>query len=1288
MGGSSDPFVGEPIQPGEPSGTSTGSGVDYSLSVPEDASFIGADGKKVGKIKSAYNIIKELSKATGIPVDARTKTFLRNARKKASGYRQRGRNIVHVRDASDIQTVAHEFGHIFDEALGHKSQAPTQKMIDYLQNHPNPNVRAWINLYDPKTQHREVIAEYAKYWLLDRNRAIAFGGKAFTEFWEKSLDEKGWLKPMQQAAQDFRLYSDASALDQIKSSIDLEDKRDAEDGSWFAKLRKGMADYTLPFDEITQAMRKHLGDRYDASKDVRVLKLAQPSIIDNIVNACLHSNLVDPEGNVVLKRDGTEFGSFEQIISKVSIDDELDFNALLKALHSLDRAKAKKLLMDKNINATEAIGEILSKHPDWLDIVIELEEWYTQFMQTWLVDTGLLEQSAFNHMRSMYPFYVPGFRSGMERGSGKTGPGNMMSNGVGKATGGSQNTYNHIMGFVEYMQKYVTNYKTIEAMRAFYDAVLTTPGLESIAERTQSDIEHVNREPANEAAMKAVREAIRKIQRNQSGTIDAAAETAILDAIEGLSPDGWIYKDTASGNDVLNIPLASGKMGRLVVYNKPILKALLKQTTIKRTAITRALGTVTRFLSANATGRNPMFAMQNFAGDTQTAMVTGGAKYQGKGKNAVTDFLSGTWLGFIPMQIAGTGDYLVNVIRDTMGKSTSEAYRQFQIFGKLGYSHSSREGKTQREMRRSLYGKGKQINAANVKHTMGKIAYAPIAAIEGFAGFFEDATRFTQYKNSGTGETYGERLSQGKVAREATVDFSKQGEWSEDGAFIKAIIPFFGATIQGIDKTLSTFSKENEGKRVQIATRLVVNGIMTQLVIGALRNMTWDDEEKEAYDRMSVYEKNKYHHVKLPSGKFVRIKRSQDALIQYADAIGTVLGNTLTGYEGDSWGDLVAFSKEIAGNMALSFDTVFDPFNDARNNVTYYGSDIDDYSMQKLTTTERFKADTPIAYRALSAALTMAGIELSPQQTEYVIGQFTGSFGNVGSGILQLGAEENLNAQTAAEMIVDYIAGKFIIDPVYTNDISSTFYDNKKNMEDMLNEVKAGHSPAMLKGGLTDEEARKAVAEGEALLKGDVDAAYDMAQDLWDEYDAILSNELMTKSEQEMAAREVREQINQVMLSANVKMADYWHKYGVGTSEQAAAQNLLEILGMDIATPTMPTDYEKLPQTFLDDEDQPYMQMAKAVYEATGNAKALPHPNEGFELGGVDYVIEGEDLDGWNRAYKDGYTRYLERSAGGFNGMSAEEQLKTLKKAHDEGHKASKAWYMEKYQLKEKKTKK
>ena len=190
----------------------------------------------------------------------------------------------------------------------------------------------------------------------------------------------------------------------------------------------------------------------------------------------------------------------------------------------------------------------------------------------------------------------------------------------------------------------------------------------------------------------------------------------------------------------------------------------------------------------------------------------------------------------------------------------------------------------------------------------------------------------------------------------------------------------------------------------------------------------------------------------------------------------------------------------------------------------------------------------------------------------------------------------------------------------------------------MINEVKAGHSPAFIRADLSESEANKAVAEGKALLKNEVEAAYDMATELWDEYDAVLSNKLMTPSEQDAAAREIREQINRVMIEANTRMADYWTKYGVASQTQAAAQNLLEAIGAkDIANPTMPTAYDELPQTFIDDENMPYMQMAKAVFDATGKASAIPHPNEKFTSGGVEYTIGDEDWERWTDEYKRGY---------------------------------------------------
>ena len=74
-----------------------------------------------------------------------------------------------------------------------------------------------------------------------------------------------------------------------------------------------------------------------------------------------------------------------------------------------------------------------------------------------------------------------------------------------------------------------------------------------------------------------------------------------------------------------------------------------------------------------------------------------------------------------------------------------------------------------------------------------------------------------------------------------TTDFSKRGS-AEEIKYAKLLIPFFGAQVQGVYKTARLFSSENAGHRAQIAGRILINGVMANLILAAIRNLTWKDD--------------------------------------------------------------------------------------------------------------------------------------------------------------------------------------------------------------------------------------------------------------------------------------------------------------------------------------------------------------------------------------------------------------------------------------------------------------
>ena len=94
------------------------------------------------------------------------------------------------------------------------------------------------------------------------------------------------------------------------------------------------------------------------------------------------------------------------------------------------------------------------------------------------------------------------------------------------------------------------------------------------------------------------------------------------------------------------------------------------------------------------------------------------------------------------------------------------------------------------------------------------------------------------------------------------------------------------------------------------------------------------------------------------------------------------------------------------------------------------------------------------------------------------------------------------------------------------------------------------------------------------------------------------------------------------------------------------------------------------------------MKRAQAVWEATGDDSALPHPSYTFSSYGVEYEVESAARDYFNLQYKMAYQKYLYENSKTWDIMSDKEKLEVLKDAHEKGRDAAKAWYKKLYGIK------
>lgn len=1251
-----------------------------------------------GKAKSGSQIMQNLEQVTGIPIDTRLKKYLRERKKRTAGYAYSKYGTTHVKDASDVETAMHEYGHVFDEQLNLTSKlsaAEIDKMLANLESNPE---ELDIGAYTESELRGETIAELTRRWFVDRDAGIAFGGEHAVNVLETALSGKNWLKGIQEAAVDYRLKVASTAFDVAKSNIQLDPPRPARQKYNYGLdgIERALSDKTVPLRAIELQGKKAAeeeGRAFDYSHDPRTRELARgnetKTFIDRIVNGKGGLGLCDLHGNAVLDKNGNPYGSVASILHEGGITkkDEREFNAMCALVHALYRQDPEhmgklgvKAVFGKDVKVPQALQQAIAQHPTWIKTIEKLVDMNTAFVQTWIIDTHAtdLTQDEFDFLRKLYPFYFPTYRV-MRDGENASGTGNDPNADPGStvfrhATGGTQMVYNPIMGMIENMQNYISVVKHLETYRAYDYAFQHGYRELGMAEPAQPNLVMKDNRSTNALAQKQLKETIAAMQL--TGNLDDAQAETLWHALDALPEKSFYYEETANGNDVLNFRNEKGEMVRYTIYNRPLFEAMQDVERVKQIGFFRVLHSFMSFFSQNATSRSLKFFGQNWGSDTETAINTG--------HGSIKKF---NYPVFIAQQFYSIANILYNEAKAKRGEQYSAEYANFNLFGKIDSRYALRDTMTQKEIRNNIYANNSGVDAARVADAAWNILKSPVTTTEALSSLLENSTRYTVFRLTETqqekqnGSTYSDLLRRGRAAREATTDFSKVGT-SKVMQYAKMVVPFIGATTQGIFKTVRLWSSDNAGHRASMAARMVMNALIPNLIMAVIRNALWDDDEKEAWENMSFYEKNKYWHFKLGDGWFVRVKRSQDTFIQAVDALGVFLGDVLTGYEGDAWGNLMATSKEIVSNAMIDYNPIWAAISDAQNNKTWYGGAIDNYYDLRMAETERYDADTSFLSRAASTALSGLGVNWSPKRIDYVAQQYLGSMGMIGGDFIKAAFGGALDLEEVGDILYNRVGKAYVMNATLNAGLSSSFYTAADQITQVTTEVNQHNTTSLLRSNLTNGEKQDAVDEAAAMTKkgGIIYETKNAINTLYKEKDSIASNENMTREDRTKKLIAIQDEINKLALKANAAMADYWNRYGYPNNAARAASNFSNLMGWTQGTEYVPrTDYDRLPDVFKEDADANYMKWAQSVWEASATdpsarkSTLLPHPLTTITINKQKVDLTEEEQQVYNEAYRDEYERYVEDNWE--DAETLQEQEEVLEAAHRKAHEKGKnAW--------------
>ena len=983
-----------------------------------------------------------------------------------------------------------------------------------------------VNTMTQAEQREAALAVYTRLWLYNRGAAVALAGDTFTKAFEAKLRDRGYLRAMQKAQTELTRYINAPESVRSTSMVDMDTvaqpKQKTSLGRW---LEVKLADKTYAVQRVTDLLREQLGEEnVPASRDPRTLLLANSNKGQNFVDYIIEEGLVSPQGD--------EIGSsLSSILRKVGKDKETqrEFNAYWLSLHKLDRMKAERRVSYEDADTVnEAIRQYEAKHPEWKAIVEEATDWYDTFMRSWVVDTGMLSEDEYEKLHSMYPHYIPTYRTlyqsaeNARNGGGTSGT----TSGLREATGSDLDVFNPIVGLVENVQHLVANYKSAEVGRALVDAIRRTTDNGFIAEIVDT--------PENAT--------LNKEYYDSPVTMNLAQ----------LGRGGIQMGRDKAGNNIMTVMDTDGSLVSLQINDPLLADVLLHSQPQDMGKVFNAARRVKSLITNTATALSLGFSIPNALSDFGTAVMTGSFA-----TNPITGAMK--WL-------AAASEYTLNHAKDSLNSNlgtdfnTSEIYRAYKLFGALNSRYNLREHNAREELQTKLY--GGSVTFAEVRDAFERSPILGVGSaltalpkllirnpVEWINNNIENATRYTEFrygKNSARG-SYSDLLAAGRASREVTADFSRAGT-SRSLAIAKTSIPFFGAAIAGLNKSIMLPSGENRGRRAAIlakAGEIAAIGMLMGLARGL-----WSDDDKEFYDLLQDDYKMKYYILPLDgNGHFIRIKKSQDAAYLLADQIGEFLGSYINQTDGGEIGDLVGSAATLF-KSTTDLTTIFDPLLDVRTNSTWYGTPIENYAMQQKPVGDRYNADTSPIWRGISNMVNAFGADWSPLDVEYLARQYMGSYGTILGKTLREATNGTLSARSFGQIVMDRLSGRLTIDGATANQASNIFYEGYNLVSQIAQTNTPDGTSSLLRYDLSDGEVQDAIRDAKLLVKMLNDTKKDINA-LWDEYSA---------TEDEDAQREIRIEIMRVCVDANAEISDYRAAYCYSNSAEQAVMNTLDLL--------------------------------------------------------------------------------------------------------------------------------
>lgn len=293
----------------------------------------------------------------------------------------------------------------------------------------------------------------------------------------------------------------------------------------------------------------------------------------------------------------------------------------------------------------------------------------------------------------------------------------------------------------------------------------------------------------------------------------------------------------------------------------------------------------------------------------------------------------------------------------------------------------------------------------------GNLLKQTLQGVENANAFVEQLPRLAEFISS---------IEAGNSAEQAILDsadvttnFGRMGNITK--VLNRTLIPFLNPSIQGCSKMIRNITSIRSAREfASLAFKAALVGVAPMV----LNMLMYEDDE----DYKNLRDNDKENNFLFKVGDtFVKIPRGR-----VASVIGGLVNRGKSAAEGEDvdWAGYVKNIMQQVTPVDSMSRTIFSPFSDVANNLTWYGSAIEGRQFENTAPKDRYDENTSSIAIAIGQL-----INYSPKKIHYLLDQYSGVIGDF------------ILPATTAKAEKDFLSGNFTLDPATSNRLSTDFYE-------------------------------------------------------------------------------------------------------------------------------------------------------------------------------------------------------------------------------------------------------